>query len=183
MITARLPDGHIWLRLVDAGWSDPLDPSFAQRTGGRWNPPDSWPTLYLNENLTTVHAQLRHMFSGRGIDPDDLDDDAPVRLVAATLPRRQEVCDVRTLDGTDAVGLPPTYPDDGAGGTVGHSVTRAIAIEVHHARLRGVWCRSAAGTGHELAWYPATRSSATAVWSRPKPLGVWRRAVSLTDIG
>ncbi|TFH18251.1 MAG: hypothetical protein E4H05_05735 [Acidimicrobiales bacterium] len=28
-------------------------------------PPDSWPTLYLNEDLPTVHAQVRHMFAGR----------------------------------------------------------------------------------------------------------------------
>ena len=32
-------------------WDDPLDPNYAKGYGGRWNPPDSFPTLYFNEDL------------------------------------------------------------------------------------------------------------------------------------
>ena len=76
MRTELLRDGHEWLRIADPSWTNPLDPTFAQRTGGRWNPPDSYPTLYLNEDLATVHAQVRHLFAGRGVEPDDLDEAA-----------------------------------------------------------------------------------------------------------
>ena len=112
-----MPDGHVWLRITRPQYADPFDPSFAQRRGGRWNPPDSWPTLYLNQDLATVHAQVRHLFAGRGIEPDDLDDDAPIRLAAATLPGRQRAADVLSDDGVGAVGLPASVPARRAGPT------------------------------------------------------------------
>lgn len=179
MIVTQVPDGHVWLRIVRPHYADPFDTSFAQRRGGRWNPPDSWPTLYLNEDLATVHAQVRHLFAGRGIEPDDLDDDAPIRLAAATLPGRQRVADVISADGVAAVGLVESYSVDARGESVGHEVTWAIGVRAHDAHLRGVWCRSAAGVGYELAWFPAARSRATPVWSTPRPYGQWRHATSL----
>ena len=179
MIVTRVPDGHVWLRITRPHYVDAFDPTFAQVRGGRWNPPDSWPTLYLNEDLATVHAQVRHLFAGRGIEPDDLDDDAPIRLAAATLPGRQSVAEVISAGGVGSVGLPASYPVDARGDPVPHEVTRAIGGLVHEANLRGVWCRSAAGVGHELAWFPAARSRATAIWSTPRPYGRWRHATSL----
>jgi RES domain len=179
VIVTQVPDGHVWLRLVRPHYADAFDTSFALRHGGRWNPPGSWPTLYLNEDLATVHAQVRHMFAGRGIEPDDLDDDAPIALAAATLPGRQRVADVISADGVGSVGLPDSYPLDARGGPIGHEVTWTIGIRAHDAHLRGVWCRSAAGVGHELAWFPATRSRATPVWSMPRPFGQWRHATDL----
>ncbi len=179
MITAQLPDGHVWLRITRPHYVDPFDPSFAQRHGGRWNPPGSWPTLYLNEDLFTVHAQVRHLFAGRGVEPDDLDDDAPIRLAACTLPSRQRVADIRSSDGAVGAGLPSTYPLDDAGVTVAHAVTQSVGAEVHAARLRGVWCRSASGHGNELAWFPASRSIARPVWTHPLRFGEWRRATAL----
>ena len=47
-----LPGDHVWWRIADPAWSNPLDPDFAWRRGGRWNPPDSFPVLYLNEDRT-----------------------------------------------------------------------------------------------------------------------------------
>jgi hypothetical protein len=183
VIVTQLPEGHVWLRITRPHYTDPLDPTFAQRRGGRWNPPESWPTLYLNEDLATVHAQVRHLFTGRGIEPDDLDDDAPIRLAAATLPGRQRVADVINAAGVESVGLPESYPVDVHGEPVAHEVTQTIGGLVHEAILRGVWCRSAAGVGHELAWFPTTRSRANAIWAAPKPYGAWRRATSLDVLG
>ena len=182
MISRLVPDGHVWLRLTQPHYADPFDMSYADRQGGRWNPPGSWPTLYLNEDMATVHAQLRHMFRGRGIDPEDLDDDAPIQLAAAALPVRQHVADVISDDGIKAAGLPPTYPLDDDGQPVEHDITQKIGTEVHDAGLRGVWCRSAAGEGQELAWFPSSRSVAKPVWPNPKPYGSWRNARAIDDI-
>lgn len=182
MIVTHVPDGHVWLRLTRPHYADPFDPTFAQRRGGRWNPAESWPTLYLNEDMGTVHAQVRHLFAGRAIEPDDLDDDAPIRLAAATLPGRQRVADVITEAGVVAVGLPATYPLDGGGAPLPHSTTQAIGTSVHGQGHRGVWCRSAAGAGHELAWFPSSRAAARSIWSSPRSFGAWRHAVSLADI-
>ncbi|HSM64692.1 MAG TPA: RES family NAD+ phosphorylase [Ilumatobacteraceae bacterium] len=182
MIDVVLPDGHVWLRITRPHYTDPFDTSHARRRGARWNPPDSWPTLYLNEDLATVHAQVRHLFVGRGVEPDDLDDDAPIRLAAATLPSRQRVADVVSPAGVAAVGLPEEYPLDGRGRLVSHDVTQAVGAEVHAAGRRGVWCRSASGTGHELAWFPAARSVARPWWPTPLPFGTWRNAVSLEGL-
>jgi hypothetical protein len=182
VIDVVLPDGHVWLRITRPHYSDPFDTSHARRRGARWNPPDSWPTLYLNEDLATVHAQVRHLFVGRGVEPDDLDDDAPIRLAAATLPSRQRVADVVSPAGVAAVGLPEEYPLDGRGRLVSHDVTQAVGAEVHAAGRRGVWCRSASGTGHELAWFPAARSVARPYWPAPLPFGSWRNAVSLEGL-
>ncbi len=182
MIDIQVPDGHVWLRITRPHFADPFDPTFAQRRGGRWNPPESWPTLYLNEDLATVHAQVRHLFAGRGVEPDDLDDDAPIRLAAATLPGRQRVADVVSADGVAAVGLPPEYPLDARGRAIDHRVTQAIGVRVHTAGLRGVWCRSASSVGREVAWFPAARSSARPVWPQPLGFGAWRHAVSLGQL-
>jgi hypothetical protein len=182
VIDVRVPDGHLWLRITRPHYGDPFDPTFAQRRGGRWNPPESWPTLYLNHDLATVHAQVRHLFVGRGIEPDDLDDDAPIRLAAATLPQRQRAADVVTVDGVDAVGLPVSYPLDERGDEIPHETTQAIGVAVHDAGLRGVLCRSAAGVGREFAWFPAARSTARPLWPTPLPFGAWRYAVDLDQL-
>jgi hypothetical protein len=182
VIDVQVPDGHLWLRITRPHYVDPFDPTFAQRRGGRWNPPDSWPTLYLNDDLATVHAQVRHLFVGRGIEPDDLDDDAPIRLAAATLPRRQRAADVVTSAGVDAVGLPASYPLDERGGDIPHEFTQAIGVDVHDAGLRGVLCRSAAGVGREFAWFPSARSTARPVWQTTLGFGVWRYATDLDQL-
>ena len=178
----QVPDRHIWLRITRPHYGDPFDPAFAQRRGGRWNPPESWPTLYLNEDLATVHAQVRYLFADRGIEPDDLDDGAPIRLAAATLPVRQRVADVISAAGVESVGLPESYPVDVRGEPVAHEVTQAIGVQAHDAHLRGVWCRSASGFGHELAWFLSSRASARPVWEQPLSFGAWRHAPTLADV-
>jgi len=182
VIDVSLPAGHVWLRLTRPHYDDPFDTSHARRRGGRWNPPGSWPTLYLNEDMPTVHAQVRHMFVGRGVEADDLDDNAPIVLAAATLPQRQRAVEAFTDVGVDAIGLPPGYPLDDDGVIVDHDVTQPIGTAVHDAGFRGVWCRSAALHGHELAWFPADRAAARPVWAQPKPFGSWRHDPTLPDI-
>jgi len=160
--TESLRDGHLWLRVADPAWDDPLDPTFASRAGGRWNPPSSFPTLYLNEDVVTARINLQVFVAGLPYGPEDLAADAAPVLVGARLPRDQIVADAHTANGVAAVGLPPGYPADGAGGIVGHDLCRPIGGTARAAGLRGVRCRSARavyGAGRELAWFPATARS------------------------
>lgn len=162
MKTEMLPDGHRWLRIADPAWLDPLDPTFAEARGGRWNPPASFPVLYLNEDLVTARANLRLFIAGWPVEPEDLRDDNGPCLVAAGLPRAQRVADMHTAAGVRAVGLPSSFPLDANGRLIGHDACQPLGLQVHARGLRGVHCRSArfaAGAGRELAWFPATARS------------------------
>jgi hypothetical protein len=173
-IPRRLPNTKRWYRVADEKWDHPLDPDFAQRFGGRWNPPNSHPTLYLNEDLHTARAQIARMLDRSPVRPDDLD--TPYVLITATLPARQVVADAVTDVGLDGLGLPETYPVDDDGATVPHTTCQPIGSAVKDEGLRGVHTRSAAtpdGTGRELAWFPArTASRATAIGD-PLPFSSW----------
>jgi hypothetical protein len=181
-----LPDGRVWLRVAKAGWRDPLDPAFARERGGRWNPPGSFPVLYLNGDVATARMQIERMLADSPVRMDDLDDAAFV-MVAVTLPRAQSCADAVTPPGLTSLGLPATYPCEASGRPVARAICRMVGSDVHAERLRGVWCRSACtndGRGRELAWFPATaRSRAKPKWRRPLPLGKWRHAGGWSDIG
>jgi hypothetical protein len=160
--TETLPDGHRWLRIANAAWSDPLDPSFAAERGGRFNPADSFPTLYFNEDVVTARLNLRLFIAGWPYEPEDLRDDTGPVLVGATLPRNQRVADVHSREGVAAVKLPESYPLDGKGKLISRSRCQRIGEQAKREGLRGVRCRSARapdGAGRELAWFPATARS------------------------
>lgn len=162
MIVEILDSGHEWYRICDADWDDPLVGSFAKTRGGRWNPPGSWATLYLNEDLVTARINLDLFVAGWPYEPEDLDDATGPHLAVATLPRNQRVADLHTVDGVAAVGLPATYPTDAAGVLVPHGTCQPVGEQVHAAGHRGIRCRSATaphGAGRELAWFPATSRS------------------------
>jgi hypothetical protein len=162
VIAELLPDGHHWLRIADRDWRDPLDPAFARARGGRWNPPGTWPTLYLNEDTVTARLNLRAFVAGWPYGPEDLRSDNGPHLAVATLPRDQQVADVHTPDGVAAALLPASYPTDDRGTPVPHDRCQAVGAQVKEAGLRGVRCRSAQapeGAGRELAWFPATTRS------------------------
>lgn len=169
MRTETLPNGHRWLSICDADWDDPLDPSYAARRGGRWNPPDSWRVLYLNEDLVTARLNLQRHLDETPFGPEDLAPASAPQVAVATLPRAQEVADVHTPAGVASVGLPADYPTDADGELVAHETCQTIGLQVRRAGLRGVRCRSARaplGAGREVAWFPATARSAAALVER-----------------
>lgn len=184
--TVLLPDARVWLRVADPEWNDPLDPSYATVSGGRWNPPGAFATLYLIADLATARMQIQRLVEGTPFSADDLDDDAYV-LVAATLPRNQACADAASPAGLRALGLPASYPLGTDGERVSHEHCQSVGARVHAANLRGIWYISAAsrdGVGRELAWFPATpRSKARPVWREPLPLGSWRDASVWADVG
>lgn len=158
----RLPERWTWWRIADLAWHNPLDPTFAKRRGGRWNPPGSFATLYLNEDKITARMNLRTFIAQWPYEPEDLRADTGPILVGATLPRRQQVCDAHSREGVQSVGLPKTYPLDASGELVSHQRCQRIGEKVKQAGLRGVRARSAqshTGAGRELAWFPVTTRS------------------------
>ena len=74
-------------RLAEPGWADPLDSSYSEVNGGRWNPPDSFPVLYLNDTITTARLQVLHKLRGLPYGPEDLNPDQQHDLVAVQVPR------------------------------------------------------------------------------------------------
>lgn len=173
-VTERLHDGHLWLRVADSEWVDPLDPTYAQHRGGRWNPPNSHVTLYLNEDRDTARAQIQRMLESSPVRPEDID--GGFVLIEATLPSRQDVADALTNSGVEALGLPKTYPLDDGGQTVPHEICQPIGTDVKALGLRGIHARSAAtpgGSGRELAWFPARRSSRALPVGDPIPFEIW----------
>jgi RES domain len=175
--TEWLPEGHRWWRIARSDWRDPLDPTHARERGGRWNPPGSFPTLYVNEDQATARLNVRRFIAGWPYEPEDLRDDTGPVLVGAVLPRHQQVADVHTPAGVRAVGLPATYPLDHAGRLIGHDRCQPIGAAAKERALRGVRCRSTSaplGGGRELAWFPATtRSRAQLVARLPYPRWFW----------
>ncbi|MFN8024411.1 MAG: RES family NAD+ phosphorylase [Acidimicrobiales bacterium] len=173
-----VPDGHVWFRIAQATWADPLDASWAGATGGRWNPPASFPTLYVNEDRTTARANMQLFAARWPYEPEDLRPDAAPVLVSLTLPRGQEVADVHTPEGVAAARLPATYPLDSRGAVVEHTRCQPVGVEAHEAGLRGVRCRAARlplGAGRELAWFPATvRSRAKEIDREPFDRWFWQ---------
>ena len=175
MRSEMLADGHIWLRVAQAEWTDPLDTAFAAHVGGRWNLPASFPTLYLNEDIVTARINMQLFTAAWPYGPEDLlDATAPV-VVEAMLPRQQRVADAHSPKGINALGLPKTYPLDASGAPVPRRVCQPIGAAVHAARLRGVRSRSAQsalGAGRELAWFPATARSVARAGAR-LPFSQW----------
>ena len=177
MHTELLADAHPWLRICEASWDDPLDDTFAQHRGGRWNPLNSWRTLYVNEDEVTARLNLRAFVRGWPYEPEDLRGDTGPHLAVATLPRDQQVADAHSPAGVAALGLPATYPHAPKGELVDHATCQQVGTRIKTAGLGGVRCRSAQtpqGAGRELAWFPATPSSrATLLERRAFPDWYW----------
>lgn len=142
-------------RVADPSWADPLDGSYAGRRGGRWNPPGSFPVVYLNRDRATARLNVARKFAGLPYGPEDVDPrEAPV-LAVARVPDGRFV-DVVTDDGCRAAGPPASYPVEG-GRTVPWERCRPIGQAAWDAEEPGIACRSAApgaGRDHEeLAWF------------------------------
>lgn len=152
--------GGEYLRLADAGWTNPLDGSFSMRHGGRWNAPGSFPVVYLNRDTGTARANARHMLTerlrGQPFGADDLDPSELPVLVPVDVPVRDHL-DVVTPKGIVDNGFPATYPANGNGGNVPWTYCQPIGRTAWDEGLPGIACRCAAehapSGGEELAWF------------------------------
>lgn len=151
----RVLRGGAYFRIADPAWADPLDATYSVARGGRWNPPASFPVLYLNRDLHSSRANLARKFAGRPYGPEMLHPaHAPV-LIQATVDDAAFV-DAVTDEGCIELGLPVTYPVDEKGAEVGWGRCQPIGSKAWEAGEAGVACRSAAipdRTGEELALF------------------------------
>lgn len=141
-------------RVCDPAWVNCADGSFSARFGGRWNPPESFPVLYLNADVATARANAVRRYEGEAFTLFDLNPTARPHLQAFDV-APCAVLDVVSPEGIRDLALPSDYPNG-----VTHERCQAIGAHAREKGLAGVACRSAArDEGEELALFEI--SSAT----------------------
>lgn len=164
-----------FVRVAHPDWRRPLDPNFAAVRGGRWNPPGSFPVLYLCATSAVARQVVLGRFEGLPYGLLDLRPDRRPVLIETDVPLHRAV-DVITEAGCRAASLPTTYPYDSRGRKIGWERTQPIGQTVWDQGERSVACRSAAvekgGDGEELAWLVRERTDRLAVSSR-RPFDDW----------
>jgi hypothetical protein len=146
-----------------------MDPSFATIRGGRWNPPSSFPVLYLCATPAVAREVVLARFAGLPYGLLDLRSDRRPVLIETEVPTHPAV-DVVTDAGCRAASLPVSYPYDARGRRIGWAKTQPIGEAAWDQNERSIACRSAAlpkgGDGEELAWFVRGRTDRLAVSAR-----------------
>ena len=130
-------------RLADTDWLDPLDATYSELQGGRWNAPGAFPCLYLNDTVATARIQVLDKLAGLPYGPEDLDPDEQHDLMRVEIPPARYL-DCVTDSGLTLVGLPKTYPRYGNNRPVRHEACQRIGEEAWENDMPGIACRSAA---------------------------------------
>jgi hypothetical protein len=146
----RIRRGGPYLRVADPDWDDPLDGRYAAERGGRWNPPESFPVVYLTSSVAVARAYVFLKLEGQPYGPEDLRR-GPV-LVRTRVPDDRYVNAV-TEAGLQAIDLPKTYPLDGRRRLIPWRRCQPIGLQAWEDGLPGVAARSARGEGEELAYF------------------------------
>ena len=148
--------GGPYQRVADPDWDDPLDGRYAAVQGGRWNPPESFPVVYLCQTVAVARANVYRLLEGQPYGPEDMRPEAGPILVRATVPEDRYL-NVVTDAGCRDAGLPTTYPRDSRRRIVPHRRCQAIGERAREAGLPGVAARSAWAAGEELAYFGPRR--------------------------
>jgi hypothetical protein len=172
-----------YYRLVEPDWPDPLDSTFSQDAGGRWNAPGAFPVLYLNDTVATARLQVLHKLAGLPYGPEDLNSDEQHDLVSVDVPDGGYL-DCITDDGLELLGLPTSYPRHGNGRPVSHATCQPIGQQAWDDGLPGIACRSAATgatrTNEELALFDRGQQPRPAATDRAAFADWWWDNRSLT---
>jgi hypothetical protein len=145
--------GGPYLRVADPDWDDPLDGRHAAERGGRWNPPESFPVVYLCRSIEVARANVYRRLRGQPYGPEDLRPGAGPVLVRTRVPEDRYLNAI-TDAGLRNLGLPKSYPLDSRRRIVPHSRCQPIGLRAWEAGLRGIAARSAAARpGEELAYF------------------------------
>jgi hypothetical protein len=167
--------GGPYLRVADPDWDDPLDGRYAADRGGRWNPPESFPVVYLCETVAVARAIVYRRLEGQPYGPEDLRPEGGPVLVRTRVPEDRYL-NVVTEAGLRNAGLPRTYPRDGRGRIVSWRRCQPIGLRAWEAGLPGIAARSAAGPGEELAYFGRRRLRRAGVRSFPE--WFWEQATA-----
>ncbi len=161
--------GGRYVRVADPGWRRPLDPRYAAERGGRWNPPGSFPVLYLCASIEVARANVLSRFEGLPYGVLDLHAARRPELVDTDIPEHSAV-DALTHARLRALGLPASYPFDAAGRRVERWTTQPVGQAAWDEGERSIACRSAAlpkgQRGEELAWFVRGRADRLRVAGR-----------------
>jgi RES domain-containing protein len=131
----------VFYRHVAAG-RDPRSGLGARINGGRWNPPESFSTLYLADSVETVAREFLRLARRQGLR---LEDFLPRDLYTFEV-RLEAVVDLRGEETRERVGLSDAElrGDD-------PRACRAIGEAAHYLDFEGVTAPSATGAGEVLA--------------------------------
>ena len=99
--------GKVYRHSVPHSPARTLSGEGARVNGGRWNPPDSFPTVYSSEEPATVVAEFL-----RSVDPSrDVRSLAAERVLWTLNVRLAQLVDLRLPDRLEALGLPRNFHD------------------------------------------------------------------------
>lgn len=146
---------------------DPRSGDGARRLGGRFNPPHSFPALYLCLTRPCVVAELTRQAERQGFNVDAL---LPRELfeISADLDKVLDLTDAATLE---AIGItPPDLVRED------HRFTQAIGEAAHQHAFQAIRSPSATGVDNVLAIFPEKLAGAVL---NVRLLGEWSTADDL----
>jgi RES domain-containing protein len=146
---------------------DPRSGEGARRAGGRFNPPRSFPVIYLCLTRPCVVAELTMQAARQSIHVVDL---LPRELwsVETQLERVLDLTDANVLSSLDVSAEDLVRPD--------HAFTQQIGEGAHERGLQAIRSRSATGVDEVLALFPENLGTATL---RVELLRVWSSETDL----
>jgi hypothetical protein len=143
--------------VAEPAWANPLDGGFAAERGGRWNPPESFPVVYLCGSAEVARANVYRKLEGQPYGPEDLIPANGPLLVRTSVPDDRYLNAV-TDAGLRDLGLPKSYPRDSRRRRIPWRRCQPIGLCAWEAGLPGVAARSAAVSGgEELAYFGRRR--------------------------
>lgn len=146
---------------------DPRSGDGARRLGGRFNPPHSFPVLYLCLTRPCVVAELTLQAERQSLSVEDL---LPRELfeISADLDKILDLTDPETLDAL-GIAPPDLVRED-------HRFTQDIGETAHEHGFQAVRSPSAAGVDHVLAMFPENLAGAVL---RVELVGQWTTSADL----
>lgn len=124
---------------------DPRSGEGARRLGGRFNPPHSFPVLYLCLTRPCIVAELSRQAERQSLEIADL---LPRELWRMTVDLTK-ILDLTEEDTLTSLGIttPELVRDE-------HGFTQQIGEAAHENRFQAIRSRSATGVGDVLALFP-----------------------------
>ncbi|MBK5224210.1 MAG: RES family NAD+ phosphorylase [Acidimicrobiia bacterium] len=149
---------------------DPRSGDGARRLGGRFNPPHSFPPLYLCQTRPCVVAELSRQAERQGLNVDAL---LPRELfeLSAHLGKVLDLTDAETL-GALGIAPPDLVRED-------HRFTQEIGEAAHVHAFQAIRSPSTTGVDNILAIFPEKLAGTVL---HVKLLGEWNTAADLASI-